>query len=234
VLHFQHGAERFGLKSLYIAHAVGGFYRQLWPDALYIAFPRGEVQIVSVHRSYLKTLFKFTVDFLPSLVSSQATTLVRYQRRKRKFCRVYKTWLVSSSYFKSFEMSSSHLYLMAVKLTGGNFSYAIRDNRKITIMPEKQQYMVDFTLPAEFSPEFTALIPAQRTEVNRLMAADKIASYSLSLDSGKLWAIVNAESELEVLIMINNLPLSRFMESKIALLTFHNTVTKIQTAFSLN
>jgi hypothetical protein len=54
------------------------------------------------------------------------------------------------------------------------------------------------------------------------------------LDSGKLWAIVNAESELEVLIMINNLPLSRFMESKIALLTFHNTVTKIQTAFSLN
>lgn len=128
----------------------------------------------------------------------------------------------------------SRLYLMAVKLTGYNFSYAIRDNRKITIMPEKQQYMVDFTLPAEFSPEFTALIPAQRTEVNRLMAADKIASYSLSLDSGKLWAIVNAESELEVLIMINNLPLSRFMESKIALLTFHNAVTKIQTAFSLN
>lgn len=101
-------------------------------------------------------------------------------------------------------------------------------------MPDKQQYMVDFTLPAEFSPEFTALIPAQRTEVNRLMAADKIVSYSLSLDSGKLWAIVNAESELEVLIMINNLPLSRFMESKIAQLTFHNAVTKIQTAFSLN
>jgi hypothetical protein len=32
-------------------------------------------------------------------------SLVRHQRRQRKFCRVYKTWLVSLSYFESFEMS---------------------------------------------------------------------------------------------------------------------------------
>lgn len=55
--------------------------------------------------------------------------------------------------------------------------------------------MVDFTLPMEFSPEFTALIPAQRMEVNRLMAADRMVTYSLSLEGGKLWSIVNAESE---------------------------------------
>jgi muconolactone delta-isomerase len=101
-------------------------------------------------------------------------------------------------------------------------------------MPEKQQYMVDFTLPMEFSPEFTALIPAQRMEVNRLMAADRMVTYSLSLEGGKLWSIVNAESELDALILVSNLPLSRFMDFKILPLTFHNAVTKIQTAFSLN
>jgi muconolactone delta-isomerase len=84
------------------------------------------------------------------------------------------------------------------------------------------------------SEEFTELIPSQWAEVNRLFTAEKLASYSLSLEKGKLWAIVNAADELEVLDIIGRLPLSPFMEKQISPLAFHNVIAKLYPSFSLN
>jgi muconolactone delta-isomerase len=101
-------------------------------------------------------------------------------------------------------------------------------------MAEYQQYMVSFTLPQTIGDDFSQLIPEQRAEVARLFASDKLASYSLSLESGKLWAIVNAESEHEVREVIGGLPLSRYMKARIFPLTFHNSAARVVPSFSLN
>lgn len=101
-------------------------------------------------------------------------------------------------------------------------------------MADYQQFMVSFTLPQAIGDDFSRLIPEQRAQVAKLFATDRLASYSLSLESGRLWAIVNAESEVEVMQLIGNLPLSRYMKARIFPLTFHNSATKVIPSFSLN
>ena len=94
--------------------------------------------------------------------------------------------------------------------------------------------MVDFTLPNILDPKFMDLIPYQRAAVNRFLDEGKLVSYSLSLDSQKLWAVFNANSEVEVLDMIVDLPLTKFMEVEISLLTFHNVTKSENLHFSMN
>lgn len=57
------------------------------------------------------------------------------------------------------------------------------------------QYMVDITLPEFISEEFMSLIPFQRSQVNRLMGRGILNSYSLSADRGRIWTVVNADTQ---------------------------------------
>ncbi|MBI1224276.1 MAG: hypothetical protein GC192_03480 [Bacteroidetes bacterium] len=101
-------------------------------------------------------------------------------------------------------------------------------------MQQEYQFMVDFTLPKVLSEEFLRQIPHQRAKVNKLFRDGKLVNYALSLDNSKIWATVNANSELDVLQFISQLPLTRFMRYKISLLTFYSGVNAEAPVFSMN
>lgn len=96
------------------------------------------------------------------------------------------------------------------------------------------QYMVDFTLPTTLSEDFLQLIPQQRAKANQLFNEGKLLNYALSLDNHKMWAVFSASSELEVNEMLDAMPLTRFMEFQISILTFFNTVNVETAVFSVN
>ncbi len=101
-------------------------------------------------------------------------------------------------------------------------------------MEEQQRvFMVEFDLPAVFTEEFTSRIPNQRMIIDSMLAKGQIQSYSLALDRRKLWAIVQAESETEVWMLLDKFPLRDFMEPFIHELMFHN-VSSPSMSFSLN
>lgn len=93
--------------------------------------------------------------------------------------------------------------------------------------------MVEFELPEQFSDEFVALIPDQRTMIDRLLMEGKVRTYALAMDRSVLWMIMDAESEFEVLEIIAGMPLSDHMEPYISELMFHDS-SEIVHEFSLN
>lgn len=101
-------------------------------------------------------------------------------------------------------------------------------------MNTEYQFMVDFTLPEVMTDEFISLIPNQRASINELFEEGVLINYALSLEKSKLWAIVTANSEMEVMEYIATLPLSRFMVVEINMLTFFNTKPKHIPEFSMN
>jgi len=100
--------------------------------------------------------------------------------------------------------------------------------------PNMMQFMVDFTLPKELTDEFIGLIPRQRAIINRFSEHGKLLSYALALEHGKLWAVFSVESETELVDLINELPLTRFMKVRMMELTFFNANNPISTTFSVN
>ncbi|WP_221389713.1 muconolactone Delta-isomerase family protein [Dyadobacter sp. NIV53] len=96
------------------------------------------------------------------------------------------------------------------------------------------QYMVEIHLPAVMSEDFTAKIPAQRKKINEMMEQGRMMSYALSEDYSKLWCVVKAESEFEVMSLVSEFPLIDFMDPKISKLLFNNVVALRLPMFSLN
>ncbi len=95
-------------------------------------------------------------------------------------------------------------------------------------------YLVDVDLPDELSDEFIALIPEQRAQINELMASGSVISYALSIDQSKVWATINAESEQEVLGIMESMPLYDFMSATIYELAFYNATGNGLPAISMN
>ena len=96
------------------------------------------------------------------------------------------------------------------------------------------QYMVDFTLPQQLSEDFITLIPQQRTAVNKLLTEGKVLNYALSLENSKLWAVFSVPSEAELLELVSQLPLTRYMKVRISELTFYNAANPFAPLFSFN
>ena len=96
------------------------------------------------------------------------------------------------------------------------------------------EYMIDITLPLPFTDEFLSLVPEQRAMVNRLMNEGVITDYALSLESGKLWVMMIADSETKVIEIINSFPVREHINYKISKLTFHNSINFKLPNFSLN
>ena len=94
--------------------------------------------------------------------------------------------------------------------------------------------MVDFTLPNDLNEEFVSKIPHQRATVNRLLSEGKIQNYALSLENSKLWVVFSVEDESELMELISELPLSRYMKVRIHPLTFFNTAQPFAPTFSVN
>lgn len=97
----------------------------------------------------------------------------------------------------------------------------------------KKAFMVEFDLPENLTEEFLALIPKQRYVINTMLVEGSIKSYSLSIDRSKLWAVMLAESEFDVMENIAQMPLSNYMIPRISELMFHNAADSVM-QFSLN
>jgi Muconolactone delta-isomerase len=96
------------------------------------------------------------------------------------------------------------------------------------------QFMVEFELPYEMSEDFVSMIPQQRQKINEMMEQGKIFTYALSADRQKLWCVMRAQTELEVMAFIAEFPLIDFMRPTIHELMFNNTVAIRMPLFSLN
>ena len=84
------------------------------------------------------------------------------------------------------------------------------------------KFMVEFDLPSPLTVDFFSSIPDQHYAVEKLMTAGIIMSYTLSADQSKLWIIMTADSEDELIRLLGTLPLTTFMTSRTYPLAFHN------------
>ncbi len=87
------------------------------------------------------------------------------------------------------------------------------------------EYILEIDLPLYLDQEFMSLIPAQRQQVNKLMADGVISGYSLSMDRSKLWVTLRAASEEEVQKVFESFPLFEYMQGAIIPLMFHQSLT---------
>ncbi len=96
------------------------------------------------------------------------------------------------------------------------------------------EYMVDIDLPVPFNNEFISLIPKQRAVINKLMGERIISSYAVSIEDGKLWTTLLAESEESVTEILSTFPIIKYVDYSISKLAFHNNINIATPQFSLN
>jgi hypothetical protein len=99
---------------------------------------------------------------------------------------------------------------------------------------KQEQFLVEFDIQPDPDANFFETIPAQRAHINAAMSAKKVISYTLSEDRLKLWCIISAKNEFEVMELIAEFPLIDYMRPTIFPLMFHNTVFNAMPAFSKN
>ena len=98
---------------------------------------------------------------------------------------------------------------------------------------ELMQYMVEFDVPQPLTEDHLTLIPEQKEVIDALFVAGKMLSYSLAVDKSRVWALILAQNESELLQIIDSLPMSIYMDFDYHELMFHNTVHLVP-AMSLN
>ncbi|MEO8666376.1 MAG: hypothetical protein ABI462_12860 [Ignavibacteria bacterium] len=96
------------------------------------------------------------------------------------------------------------------------------------------EYMVDIDLPVPFNNEFISLIPGQREIINKLLSERVISSYAVSIEDGKLWTTIMAESEESVVEILSTFPIISYVDYSISKLAFHNNIGFTAPQFSLN
>jgi hypothetical protein len=93
--------------------------------------------------------------------------------------------------------------------------------------------MVEMTVPSIPEEGFFEIIPEHRFRVHELMHKDIILSYTLAQDRSKLWVIVKAGSESELIMHIDSLPLTKFLDYTYQELMF-SEMMPLKMNFSLN
>jgi muconolactone delta-isomerase len=100
-------------------------------------------------------------------------------------------------------------------------------------MNEKKLYIVEFDILYPDDMEFMDLIPKQRSLINQYFVDGKLLNYSLNKERTRLWAIFKTDTEIELISLIDTLPLTRFMDYSYEELLFNNSISMIPT-ISLN
>ena len=95
------------------------------------------------------------------------------------------------------------------------------------------QYMVEFDIPQPLAEELLDMVPDQRDSLDQLFSSGKLLSYTVAADKSKVWAVMMAESESELLSYIDELPMTPYMDYDYYELMFYNTV-HFMPAMSLN
>ncbi len=97
-----------------------------------------------------------------------------------------------------------------------------------------KQFIITIQLPYVMTEDFISLIPKQRAVVHSMMRKGIITSYSLSLDKSQLWVVMDATSEINVIEVLAEFPLIRYMKPEIHELLFHNSIHVNVPNLSLN
>ena len=84
--------------------------------------------------------------------------------------------------------------------------------------------MVEIKFSSDFTPEFMSLVPEQRAYANEAMQKNIISSYTLCLERGKLWTIINKDTEEKVAKEIEKFPMADYFTYDMFALTFNNQV----------
>ena len=84
-----------------------------------------------------------------------------------------------------------------------------------------RSWMVEMSLPVPINQEFASLIPDQRMTIGKLMGAGKILSYTLTADRTRLWTVVLAPTEEEVVKILGSFPIISWTRYTIHELFFH-------------
>ena len=95
------------------------------------------------------------------------------------------------------------------------------------------EYMVELDVPKPFPEKLMIMLPPQRDSIDSLFSSGKLLSYTVAADKSKVWAVMMAESESELLSYIDELPLTPYMDFDYCELMFYNTV-HFMPAMSLN
>ena len=97
---------------------------------------------------------------------------------------------------------------------------------------ELKQYMVEFDVPY-LTEDMLQMIPDQRAAIDEQFIKGKMISYSLSMNREKVWALMLAHNESELIQLIDELPMTPYMDYDYKELMFHNTVHLVP-SMSLN
>lgn len=100
-------------------------------------------------------------------------------------------------------------------------------------MNSTTQYMVEFDIKYADVETFMTLIPEQRKIVDLYFLDGSLLSYSLNMNRSKLWAVFSVDTENKLLLLIDGLPLTQFMDYNYHELMFHNGLHMIP-SISLN
>lgn len=90
-------------------------------------------------------------------------------------------------------------------------------------MDEKKTYIVTFEVFYPMDDELLELIPKQQEAIKKLFLKGAFQSYSLNKEKDKLWAIVQVDSEIELIQIIDSLPMAGFMSYEYDELIMHNS-----------
>lgn len=71
------------------------------------------------------------------------------------------------------------------------------------------------TIRFQISEAFMRHVPAHRTLINNLISSGIIDQYAVSIEAGKGWITINADSRAEVVAHLKKSPLHRFWEMEI-------------------
>ena len=96
-----------------------------------------------------------------------------------------------------------------------------------------KKYMVEFEVPYYFDDNLEELLREQKKSISDYFVQGKIFSCTVTKDLARMWMIMLADSESELLNIIDSLPVSRFCEYDYTELMVHNTVQFIPD-YSLN
>jgi hypothetical protein len=96
------------------------------------------------------------------------------------------------------------------------------------------EYLVEMMLPELLTEDFLMKIPEHRMIINKYMSEGIITSYALAEDRSKIWATINADSELELMNIINSFPLRNSLKVHTFPLAFYNRMHLARPQFSLN
>ena len=93
--------------------------------------------------------------------------------------------------------------------------------------------MVEFDIPQPLTEDFLDMVPEQRMAIDDLFSKGALLSSTVSSNRRRVWAVMTAESESKLLSLIDELPMTSYMDYDYSELMFYNTVHQMP-AMSLN